>query len=439
MMKLDMAKHEDIDNWRRKKILFGLIILGTFFSSSVLSLQGPFLPFIAEGKGIPPSQYGFIFSVYSLTSLIASPVFGSLLTVIGLRKCLCFGLFTISLSTIAFGFIDILSSPTLFLGLALFLRILEAIGQTTFQTSSISIISQMYEKETSLKVSLSQTAFGVGLIVGPGVGGVLFDAGGFILPFGVVGGLLFICAITSVFLVQGIGGLNPKKEAPKNMWHVLLIPGVWVTLFGCFVANIATGFVISMLEPHLEQFNLTASQFGLIFVISPLLYTCSVPIWGKCLSHGVASRILFSGGFVFMILSFSFIGPLPIPDIEPTLPLVITGLILHGIGTGLLVTSGLMDLIRLGKKHCEDGEEAIVGLMTAFYVMTFSAGCFIAPSVGGILLEVIGFRLETLILVVMNALTLILIGIQSLWSQLTTDDEEGRPLLDIANIFQMYS
>ena len=103
-----------------KVLLFGNIVCGNFISAAILSLQAPFMPLEARTKGIKPSEYGIIFSIYSLSRMLVSPIIGYHLTKIGVQKCFCGGIFLVSFSAISFGFLHYIDSPALFLTLALF-------------------------------------------------------------------------------------------------------------------------------------------------------------------------------------------------------------------------------------------------------------------------------------------------------------------------------
>lgn len=46
-----------------------------------------------------------------------------------------------------------------------------------------------------------ETFFGLGLIVGPTVGGALFQAGGYTMPFAVMGSCLFLSAVMTAFVL----------------------------------------------------------------------------------------------------------------------------------------------------------------------------------------------------------------------------------------------
>lgn len=60
-----------------------------------------------------------------------------------------------------------------------------------------------------------ETFFGFGLIVGPTVGGALFQLGGYTLPFAVMGSALFASAVLTAFVLpkyeEGVDRDTPSK------------------------------------------------------------------------------------------------------------------------------------------------------------------------------------------------------------------------------------
>ena len=55
-----------------------------------------------------------------------------------------------------------------------------------------------------------ETTFGLGMMLGPFFGGLLYEVGGFYFPFAICGGSLMICATISFFFLE-------PNHSPENM------------------------------------------------------------------------------------------------------------------------------------------------------------------------------------------------------------------------------
>lgn len=88
-----------------------------------------------------------------------------------------------------------------FLASAFIVRIIEAIGTAAFLTASFSLIAKEFPDSVGVTFASLETFFGLGLIAGPMIGASLYQIGGFFLPFGTLGSLLFTTAIVIFFVL----------------------------------------------------------------------------------------------------------------------------------------------------------------------------------------------------------------------------------------------
>ena len=77
----------------------------------MLSILPPFYPLEAEKKGARPSQYGFVFGIFSLTAFIFAPLFGRYGGKVGSKVLFTVGAFTQGIVGIVFGFLDFIKNP----------------------------------------------------------------------------------------------------------------------------------------------------------------------------------------------------------------------------------------------------------------------------------------------------------------------------------------
>ena len=131
-------------------------------------------------------------------------------------------------------------------------RIIEACGNSGFLTGSFSMIAKEFPENVATMFAILETFFGIGMIVGPTVGGALYEAGGFTLPFVSLGrmmteiysftesnelfptspgGVLLLAAVfTACILPNAREVVNPQTEKPSVV-RALKVPSI---LMACY-------------------------------------------------------------------------------------------------------------------------------------------------------------------------------------------------------------
>jgi hypothetical protein len=108
-------------------------------------------------------------------------------------------------------------------------------------------------------------------------GGLLYSIGGYTLPFAILGAALFLCAIMTLLILPADRTEKKEDKARKSIIHILKVPGIQVCSLGIAATSASIGFISATLEPHLRQFDLTAIQLGVVFVVNGGTYALSAP------------------------------------------------------------------------------------------------------------------------------------------------------------------
>lgn len=112
-----------------------------------------------------------------------------------------------------------------------------------------------------------ETFFGMGLIVGPLLGGLVFQSGGYDAPFIVTGLLFFTAALVILSVMPNPTSLSSNKDSIAilltddtkpaeegfSIFSVIKIPVVALAAFGVFASASSAGFINATLEPHIRQ------------------------------------------------------------------------------------------------------------------------------------------------------------------------------------------
>lgn len=191
----------------------------------------PILPFVVESYGAEKWVYGLLISLYSFFQFIGAPMLGTLSDAKGRKPILLISQLGTLLSWFVFMFALSLPDYVIF-GFALplwiiaFSRILDGItgGNTSVANAYVSDITSREEK--SYIFGYLGGIAGLGMIIGPGIGGLAAST-----TLGYMGTLLVsavISAITLLAIVLWLKESHPfenrtvRKRLP--LWKILFIP-----------------------------------------------------------------------------------------------------------------------------------------------------------------------------------------------------------------------
>jgi len=377
--------------------------IADFCSAVCVSLQAPFYPMMAESKGATPTQYGFVFGIFELTVFIVCPIYGTYLNKIGPKFMFNAGIFTTATTCILFGFLDRIDDGTTFIALSFLIRIIEAMGNSGFLTASFSIIAKEFPDNVGATFASLETCFGLGMIVGPTLGGALFELGGYTLPFVSLGGFLLCAAAFTFFILPSYSDdFKAEQEPSGGMLQLLKVPSIALAAYAIIASSISIGFLQATLEPHLRPLELSPFQLGLMFVLNGATYGLFAPLWGWLCDKKMNPRyVVIFGAFVIMT-AFTIIGPSPFLPIPTTLPLCIFALVLHGTGFGAELVATFTSAHKDAVANGFPDDIQTYGLVSGMWTSTFALGAFIGPSAAGALFDWCGFGWATVVVVALH-------------------------------------
>jgi len=145
--------------------------LAIIFITILIDLIGfgiviPILPLYADHFGASATTVGFLLAVYSAMQFVFSPLLGKLSDRIGRRPVLLLSILGTSLGFLIMG----LANALWLLFLA---RILDGVTGGNISTAAAYIADVTPPEERSRGMGLIGAAFGIGLIIGPAVGGLM--------------------------------------------------------------------------------------------------------------------------------------------------------------------------------------------------------------------------------------------------------------------------
>src|SRR5258706_4776974 len=165
-----------------------LVTCATFTDLVAYSVAVPVLPDLSRRLGASPTMIGFLFASFGVTLLTVSLPMGAVSDRIGRKAPMVGGLVALAASTLLFAFAT--SLPWLFAA-----RLVQGAADAITWVVGFALIADRYRVEERGRVTgivMSGTSFA--FMIGPTIGGWLYELGGIRLPFLAVTALAAIAA-----------------------------------------------------------------------------------------------------------------------------------------------------------------------------------------------------------------------------------------------------
>jgi len=416
-----MPEQSNKPQWNTLCIL-SLYSLAQLLGGFTFSLLSPFYTAEAKNKGLSVTQSTLVFSSVFVVTIIFAPLFGKYLAKLGSRPLFLCGTLTTGTTTIIFGLLQWVEDGTLFFWLSLIIRILSAIGESAYFSALYPLVAQ--DAPTGLKssvLSIMETAFGLGLMLGPVLGGVFYELKGFYFPFVVCGTCLLLCSFLSmIFMKKAKKAEEPEPVLPQQErnWvakisyrKLLQMPCVFISCLLLIISEVSVSWYLPTLQPFLEDnFQMSPMLTGVLFMLEGLTYAIFSPLWGYLLDKTKRPYLLLTIGSVAVIIGYSLLGPAPyLSFLGKNVYFVAFGLVIQGIGVSATFISTLVFMMSESVAQGAPDTEQTRGMITSLWFVSENVAGWLGSSIGGVTYDQMGFENSTLIVIAMQVLALLAI------------------------------
>ena len=175
-------------------LVVACVTLVTFTDLVAYSIAVPVLPDYVRRFGASPATIGFLFGSFGLTLLAVAIPMGAVSDRIGRKGPLVLATVLLALSTLAFAFAD---SLAMLFGA----RLLQGVADGVTWVVGFALIADLYgPDERGSMMGIVMSATNLGVIVGPSLGGWLYELGGIRLPFLVVAAAAALTAVAFLLI-----------------------------------------------------------------------------------------------------------------------------------------------------------------------------------------------------------------------------------------------
>ncbi|OEF97194.1 hypothetical protein BHF68_05770 [Desulfuribacillus alkaliarsenatis] len=275
----------------------------------------PVLPFYIEQLGGGGLQLGLLIAAYGVMQLIFAPVWGSLSDRYGRKPILMVGMTGLGLGMLLFG----LSHSLWMLYMAQLIS--GALACAMFPVAMAYISDSTSEENRSGAMGKIGAAAGLGIVIGPGIGGLL-ATNSLSTPFFVAAS---VCFFTVLVIMIGLPETLTKASRNESVDKIefLQIRGLWQALYTPIAFGLFAIFAVYFGKTNfssiyglyaLERFGYGPQEVGSILMIMSLVYLIAQgfivgPLTKKYGEQKVIKWALLGNaiGFILMLIADAFI------------------------------------------------------------------------------------------------------------------------------------
>ena len=385
---------------KSRTVLIAIAVISAYTIWGVCgSLLPPFFPQVAISKGADITQSGFVFGIFSLAGFISSPLFGKYGSRISPGFLYIPSAFIIAGCTLTFGWLLYIDNLNLFLTLAYILRVLAGMANAAAWGSLLAALVTLFPNHLSKIAAASELFYATGYMLGPVLGALLYNTGGFMLPFQISGLIGIIATVLLVASIPKVNVLPEDEQTGTNFGLVRLIgmPSVSLPLIDSFTCNFGLGMNESMIGLYLESIGANTNIISAAFFLYGGSYMLSTVISGYVSDKLAYPTVLSILGNASLIFAFTMIGPLPFIPIRGSISLVLISIAIAGCGIALVyVSSFTRSQLAATRNGFPEGSKTY-HLISSMWVSMDFMGNFFGASVGGLVVQKWGFRTATVI------------------------------------------
>ncbi|MGA9865732.1 MAG: MFS transporter [Acetobacteraceae bacterium] len=282
----------------------------------------------APGSSAGEQHLGLLATAYAIGVLGATPLFGWLCERHGCRGPMIEGVLLSGLATVLFAVAP--DFPVVLLA-----RLGQGMASAAVWIAGLALIAEHYSGRRVEMMGYALMGSTGGAVLGPLLGGWLYEASGYVLPFIVLLVLIAVAAVLCVLLLR-----DSQASATKSpgLLNILSDRSVAVPALAVALAAAGWGVLEPLLPVHLARLGETdAADIGLLFAAATIVYGASAP-FVSWLTERISVRWTIVLGMLGMAAT------LPLICVSDAFGFILLALCLVGISFALLLNPTAAEL-----------------------------------------------------------------------------------------------
>ena len=409
----DNDRETENDQWNYHGLAFS-IISGILSEFGLLMLV-PFFPKAAKEKGLNPSQVGILFAIYQICSLIVSFVAPYFNKRFGAVRVLIIANIILGISTCCMAFTGHAlpnDNPTLFFWTVFFIRMAQGFAGGIVQVCVVGIALRCVPKEYIGEVAgnIEGTQV-IGVILGPLIGGLIYEKLGYEAPFLIAGSLNIIFAITLLFWsIDGsvdnkAENMEEENQRESTISRLVRRPIPIIGIISVSMLSLGISFVEPTMEVFMEKppYHMNHVEVGSLYIVIPIFFTLTASITSS-IAKCIGNATTFAIGVVIYGVGFLILAPPPKfnhnaltlfaflfqSERSMAITLAVIGMATIGIGAGLIFVPFNTLIIMEGEYLGIDPSET-TDSVGAFTNIAYNSGGIVGILASGAMIQNLGF------------------------------------------------
>ncbi|OMJ66171.1 hypothetical protein SteCoe_37083 [Stentor coeruleus] len=370
------------------------IFIGALFVYASFTIVSPFYSKIAEDLGIETWVIGLVYSSCPAASLLISFVLQPFMQKFGRTKILLVGMLLQSLNMLIMSFVPY-SNFAMAIFLSFLSRITAGCGSALFIISSYSILTSDYSEEISKMVALFEIVTGLGLIMGPVFGSVIYLIGGFTISCLIISVTL---ALYIPFLYYCVGPSRPYTLSNDHisMQEIAVKSKILLDIGMQLLVMFMIGYIVATTQLHLLKNGVEEQNSGYWFSINTISYFTSSFIVSLFPKNSNKPRQMLFGNFI-MVAGLLFIGPCPFV-LPQSLTYIGLGLSFIGLASGFIYVPSMPHMLEVAKnEYGYENDHRLNDAMSGITNISLCIGEILGPIIAALLDMLVGYSMAATI------------------------------------------
>lgn len=351
-----------------------LVTLTLFSDLAVYDMVVPFMQDFARPWGVGERELGLLFGAYAVALLVTIPIAGRLCDRLGAGQALRLGAAGLLLSIVLYATAQ--GQTMLFVA-----RAVQGASGGMSWTAGLALLAAAFPAERRGRaLGIAMAGMSLGTLVGPPIGGLLFDWGGPRMPFAIFAawttGLLLLLLLTPLPTEPRAAGGSSGSGWPRLHGYVRT---AGVVVIG--------SMLLSCLEPTLPidletRLAVKPEAIGVLFSLAALAYGIASPVAGWAADRWGSGRVMIAGVAASALA-------LPLIALPKTWWTEAAALAGFGFALAFLLAPTLPEIAAA----CERNGAEAFGAAYAVFNLAYAVGMVAGQVTGGELATVVGFPL----------------------------------------------